>query len=114
MPSHGWERTDRRACEPRSPAILCLSDATEGPYELRVGDRVLLPGECLRAPSPDDRGRLPVALHESGREVARPRVRVRPGVRTEVEVAPGRRGPELDVIERHPCNDRVPTPLTHR
>lgn len=110
MPAHGWQRTDRRACAPESPAVLCLSAASEGPYELRVGERVLLPGECLVAPSADDRGRVHLTLHASGEPVDRPGVRARPGVRTELQVTEGRRGPRLAVIERQACDHRVPEP----
>ncbi|WP_266221067.1 hypothetical protein [Paraliomyxa miuraensis] len=110
MPSQGWQRTDQRACEPEAPAILCLSPESEGPYELKVADRVVLPGECVQAPSSAARGRLRVALHASGAEVATPSVRVGAGQRTEIEVTQQRRGPGVAVVERRRCDARVPTP----
>lgn len=110
MPSQGWQRTDQRACEPQSPAILCLSPDSEGPYELRVAERVLLPGECIEAPSPDAQGRLRVAFYASGQVVGRPRVRVRAGVRTEVAIGDERGRPRLDTVEQQRCDGRVPGP----
>ncbi|MCA9545317.1 MAG: hypothetical protein H6712_02295 [Myxococcales bacterium] len=102
IPTQGWQRSDRRACAPQSPAVLCLDDATEGLHELRVGERVVLPGECIVAPE-DRSGGLRVELHRSGRLVARPRLRVRAGTRTVVGVE----GERVEVLSRSTCDDRV-------
>jgi hypothetical protein len=106
MSTQGWQHTDRRACDPQSPPILCLEAEADGPHELRVGERVLLPGECLVGP-PDERGgRLAVVLHASGHEVARPRVHLKAGTRTAVRVE-GRR---VRVVDEQRCDGRVPAP----
>lgn len=87
---------------PSAPAIVCLA-ADEGLHELRVGERTLLPGECIAAPTERARGRLRAMLHVSGEYVARPGFRVRPGWRTVVTVD----GHELVVLERSRCDGRV-------
>jgi hypothetical protein len=105
LPAQGWQHTDRRACDPGSPPILCLTAETDGPHELHVGERVLLPGECLVGPSDERGGRLAVVLHASGQAVARPRIRLREGVRTVVRID----GSRLRVVETRACDGRVPT-----
>lgn len=104
LPSQGWQRTDRRACEPQASPILCLTPDVEGPWELRVGEHVLLPGECMQAPADAGSGRLAVTLHASGEEIARRHVRLTAGVRTIVRVADGR----VKVVDEQPCDRRVP------
>ncbi len=106
-PTEGWLRTDRRACQPQSAPILCLSGEFEGPYELRVGDRVVLPGECIEGPK-DRGGRVRTVLFSSGVEVARRRVSVRAGARTEVRVD----GTRVVIEERRRCDGTVPEPST--
>jgi hypothetical protein len=103
MPSRGWQRTDRRACAPQSPPIVCLTAEVEGPYELRVGDQVLLPGECMQAPADEGSGRLAVTLHVGGEELARRHLRLREGVRTTVRIA----GERVKVVDEQRCDDRV-------
>lgn len=89
---------------PQSPPILCLDAEVEGLHELRVGPRVLLPGECMVGPAEEHGGRLRVELVISGQPIARPSVRVRSGFRTEVGVD----GEQLVVVERRRCDRRVP------
>jgi hypothetical protein len=82
---------------------LCLRAQPDGPHELRVGGRVVLPGECIEAPEGARGGRLRAVLLTSGTEVARPRIGVRAGVRTEVRVD----GDRVRVAERRRCDGRV-------
>jgi hypothetical protein len=103
LPRQGWQRTDRRACEPQSPPIVCLTPHVEGPYELHVGDAVLLPGECLQAPPEAGSGRLAVTVHASGEALARPRIRLAEGVRTIVRLD----GKRVRVLDEQPCDGRV-------
>lgn len=103
LPSQGWQRTDRRACEPQSPPILCLTPHVEGPWELRAGEHVLLPGECMQAPAGTGSGRLAVTLHSAGEEIARRRVRLTRGVRTLVRIADAR----VQVVDEQRCDGRV-------
>ncbi|MCH9686284.1 MAG: hypothetical protein K0V04_32930 [Deltaproteobacteria bacterium] len=103
-PKQGWQRTDRRACSPQSAPVLCLTDEVEGPLELRLGARVLLPGECIEGPADGGGGQLRVSLYRSGQRVSRPRVRVRPGWRTVVAVE----DTALEVVSRDRCDDAVP------
>lgn len=105
-PAQGWAPTDRRVCAPSSAPILCLRADPEGPYELRAGGRVLLPGECMQAPSGARGGSLRAELWSSGRPVARPWVRVRRGVRTEFRVE----GHRLEVARRRRCDGSVIDP----
>lgn len=102
-PRSGWQRTDERACQPEQPPVLCLADAPEGPFEVRVGERVLLPGECIEGPKGEHGGRLRTRLVVSGREVSRPWVPVRRGVHTEIMID----GDDLEVVERDRCDRRV-------
>lgn len=104
LPSQGWQRTDRRACEPEAPPIVCLTSHVEGPWELRAGEHVLLPGECMQAPAGTGSGRLAVTLHAAGEEIARRHVRLTEGVRTIVRVADER----VKVVDEQPCDRRVP------
>lgn len=103
LPSQGWQRTDRRACEPQSPPILCLTPHVEGPWELRAGEHVLLPGECMQAPAGTGSGRLAVTLHSAGEEIARRHVRLTRGVRTLVRIADAR----VQVVDEQRCDGRV-------
>ncbi|MEM9462879.1 MAG: hypothetical protein AAGF11_52545 [Myxococcota bacterium] len=102
-PAQGWEHTDRRACEPSAAPIVCLRAEPEGPYELRAGGRVLLPGECMQAPQGGRGGRLRTELWSSGSPLARPRVGVRRGMRTDIRID----GKRLEVVERRRCDARV-------
>ena len=104
LPSDGWRRSDRRACAPQSPPILCLGD-DEGPFELRVGTRSVLPGECIVAPR-ERGGRVRVELFESGRALDRRTVMARAGARTELRVQDDR----VRVSMRDPCDLRVDAP----
>lgn len=106
LPAAGWEHTDRRACEPGSAPIVCLSAQAEGPYELRVGERVLLPGECMQGPPDAGRGRLRVVLHAAGRALAHARLALREGTRTTVIVEDDR----VRVVDQQRCDGRVPSP----
>lgn len=103
LSGQGWQRTDRRACDPQAPPILCLTAHVEGPYELRVGDVALLPGECLQGPANLGSGRLAVTLHASGQELARPRVPLTQGVRTIVRLE----GKRVQVVDEQACDGRV-------
>lgn len=103
LPTQGWQRTDRRACEPHAPPLVCLTPHVEGPWELRIGEQVLLPGECLQAPPDTGSGRVAVALYESGSAIARRRVRLSEGVRTIVRIADGR----VRVVDEQVCDRRV-------
>ncbi len=106
-PAAGWQRTDARVCDPQSPPILCLRADSAALHELHVGERVVLPGECLVGPD-EQRGRVAVTVHvSSSEEVSRARVRVRPGARTVVTVAEGERG-RLRVVDEQRCDGRVP------
>jgi len=104
LPAQGWQHTDRRACDPQSPPILCLASHIEGPIELRVGERVLLPGECLEGPPGAKSGWVEVSLHESGREIAQRYVRLAAGVRSLVRFAGG----GVQVVDEQRCDGRVP------
>jgi hypothetical protein len=91
---------------------VCLSaeaDAeadADGPHELRVGDRVVLPGECVEGPPEAGSGRLAVVLLASGREIAHARLRLAEGTRTIVR----REGRRVRVVQAQRCDGRVPTP----
>jgi hypothetical protein len=106
MSTQGWQHTDRRACDPQSPPILCLEAEADGPYELRVGERVLLPGECLVGPTDERGGRLAVTLHASGRALGRARVRLKAGARTTVRME----GDRVRVADEQRCDGGVPSP----
>lgn len=105
-PSTGWQRTDRRACAPQSPPILCLAAQPEAPHELHVGGRVVLPGECIEAPSGGRGGSVRASLSTSGEPVTSRWLRVRKGAQTEVRVEDER----LRIEERRACDDSVPSP----
>ncbi len=102
-PAQGWGRTDRRACAPQSAPVVCLAPTVEGPYELHLGDRVLLPGECAVGPEGEGGGRLRVELRRSGQALSRPRVRAREGFVTTLQVD----GEGLEVLERRRCDSTV-------
>lgn len=104
LPAEGWRRTDRRACAPQSPAIVCLGDE-EGPFELRVGPSSVLPGECIVAPR-ERGGRVEVELFVSGRSLDRRSVMARGGARTELWVDDDR----VRVSSRDRCDLRVDEP----
>ena len=85
---------------------MCLAADAEGLHELRVGDRVLLPGECLQGPPDTGGGRLAVALHAAGSEIARARIPLRQATRTTVAVE----GERVRVVDEQRCDGRVPAP----
>ncbi|MEX1368160.1 MAG: hypothetical protein AB1Z98_33835 [Nannocystaceae bacterium] len=102
VPAQGWQRTDARACAPQSPPILCLVGGDEGLHEVRVGERVVLPGECIVGPR-DRGGRLRVELFESGQAVGRASVRVGAAAQTVIRLD----GDRLVVDQRQRCDRRV-------
>ncbi|MEM7155108.1 MAG: hypothetical protein AAF799_19835 [Myxococcota bacterium] len=104
-PTQGWHSTDRRACAPDSPPVLCLSGDDDGLHELRLGETVVLPGECVVGPD-GAKGRLAAELWVSGKPVATRRVGVPAGTHTTVQVD----GDRIEVVERRDCDGRVPTP----
>lgn len=71
-----------------------------------MGERVLLPGECLQGPPDSGGGGLRVALHSAGHELDRARLRLREGTRTTVAVE----GERVRVVEAEACDGRVPAP----
>lgn len=101
-PTQGWRHTDQRVCRADEPAIVCRS-SQESRHEVRVGDTVLLPGECLRAPTDRVRGRLTTALTLDGEVLGDPAVRVRPGTRAHIEID----GEQLVLIERERCRGSI-------
>jgi hypothetical protein len=103
LPAQGWQRTDRRACDPQAPPILCLTAHVEGPYELRVGEVALLPGECLQGPANADSGRVAVTLYAAGQELGRSHVPLSQGVRTIVRL----HGKRVQVVDEQGCDGRV-------
>lgn len=105
VPAQGWQRTDLRACAPQSPPILCLAAEDEGLHEVRVGERVVLPGECIEGPR-DRGGRLRVELFESGQALGHASVRVGTAEQTVVRVE----GDRVVVDERQRCDRRVNLP----
>jgi hypothetical protein len=98
-PTTGWERIGR-VCAADEPPTVCLSAAPDQPVELRFGDTVLLPGECVQ-PRRHRGGRVVAELHDGRRERARKvRFSAGKGRRTHVTV-----GDDGDVdVDRSRCD----------
>lgn len=101
-PKAGWERVGR-VCAADGPPTVCLEVSPDQPVELRMGDVVLVPGECVR-PRVDRGGRVVAVLRDGRGGSERLSFVVGTGRRTVVNV--GQNG-ELDGVERSACDATV-------
>lgn len=65
---------------------MCLVAQPDRALEARIGELVILPGECAVAPDPELRGRLPVTLVDGGGTSHAAKAKVRPEARTLIVV----------------------------
>lgn len=103
-PRVGWQRTEIRACAPRTQAVVCLQAEPDRAVTFGVGGATVVPGECVLAPNPRASGSLRVTVDDGRGEPAVHRIRIARSARTAVLLdADG----ALSVVSREVCDASV-------